>query len=326
MTVTSPPAASPPAVSSGRALDLARIDDAALVVPLSSAADVHFAAVALGARRGGRHLRVQGTSVAVTAALARTKARMELLERIAQQEWIDAGAPALPVHPYPGPVVGPGVDRPTREADRRDATGFCAGPDRALALRHGLLEAVERDAVVQVLDRAAPVLRATCDDQRARRLLADQRAEADAFVHVSAGGLPTALVVARSTSGPGAAVGTACAPDLAAAVSRAVCEAVMMLTTARRACRSSTTDPALGGVVWAARHGDDLVGELDDLCVGVAQHETRSDALPASVTSRASFAEVPLTWVRAAGVGVWRVFLDGGLTFGDVRRTPWPVG
>lgn len=307
-------------------LSLDEFDSKALLVPLAARADVYYSCVALSARRRDAAVRLQGTSVSAGADVALLKSKMELLERAAQWEWIDRDGRSITTFGWTDHL--PIGHRKHERPEWGDATGFCAGTDKRRALEHGLLEVFERDAVVRVFDTQSAVSLYRGEiTEVARELLRAQKASATVFLHLDDSKPPTAIALIRSESGPGGAVGTACRMTVAGAVSKAILEGVMMLTTARNLERASDPREQFRGVLWASKNIDRLKAELTENAQDA--DEFWSLRLPLSViatNARATYSEVPVTTIAAHGNRVWKVHVGGAKSFAHVKREPWPIG
>lgn len=302
---------------------------AAAVIPLSSSAQVFFSAVNVRATGGKWATRLQGTSVAVGRDLSLLKSKMELLERVAQFEWSSLGYPAVDAFPMRCQSRSQFSFSVTGGA-RQDATGFCAGSMQGEALEHGLLEVLERDSVVRIFDRHENVRQVPVDSLLLRRLLSDQNATVDCFMHQRKNLPPTAIAVVASRTAVAGAIGTACSVNATRAVSRAVMEGVMMLTTARHVARRQGDPGSYRDIDWASRHIRELRQELISLSTGSFQDQEPSSSLVRSVEevfeATPLVAEMQVSSVDGCGARVWRVLLAGALTSENASRVPWPVG
>ena len=315
---------------------LPELDRGVTVLPWDLRHGLYFADVELVISTGTHSLTVAGSGVAGSAATATARCYSEFYERWCQLNWQLAGRSLTSYDLLTGEPAG--VLEPPR-GGRPDSTGSCAhgrGFERD-ALLHGLLEVVERDAVVRLLDRrlghtvrvppdAGPAVTRT-----AGRWGVVLRCYAIAGLWSTAHAY-TVVAVARGAR-HGGALGAASHFRLDLATEAACQQALMMYTTALHQRRRA--EPAgFADLVRTADHIDDILAELDD--AGSA------GALPAVLTGatvgdlaegvRQVFGQPP-RYLRYHPYGLavgdrvsLRVAVDGALDPRCVTRTPWPVG
>ncbi|MEV6758252.1 YcaO-like family protein [Streptomyces sp. NPDC051214] len=321
-------------------LNDAQVAAATSVFPFCGKRGIYFADAEVVVTRGRRRVSLRGTSLGFGRELSELRCRSELMERWAHLEWELDGAPKL---------CGNGMETGRTYSDlvqsgigeapgQLDGSGYCAGPtastDRIWA--HGLLEVIERDSVVRVLDRhLLPLHDATSRiPQSLRCLLRGQQAHAEAWIVRRPGLPPTAMALIGSFDGAAAALGTSCKYTEPDALTRAVLEGVMMLTTVRHTQRMKVRPPHMDGILWASEHSS-LLG--DELRAMTADRQTEGGRAPRDLSSLvagtcASFGEEPVAVrfstrrSRVCDIEVWRVQVPGALNPAMVERRPWPVG
>ncbi|TXL87713.1 YcaO-like family protein [Streptomyces sp. IB2014 016-6] len=321
-------------------LNDAQVVAATSVFPFCAKRGIYFADAEVIVTSGRRRISLRGTSLGFGRELSELRCRSELMERWAHLEWELNGSPELCGHgmetgrAYSG-LGQPGIDELPGQPD---GSGYCAGPAASTdgILAHGLLEVIERDSVVRVLDRhMLPVHDATSHiPESLLCLLRGQQATAEAWTVYRAGLPPTAVALVRSLNSDGAALGTSCKYTERDAVTRAVLEGVMMLTTVRHAKRMKSRPPHVDGILWASDHSAALRDELRTMTTARQTELSRPPRdLPSLLAgARAAFEDepvavrFPLRRSRVSDIEVWRVQVPGALNPALAERRPWPVG
>jgi hypothetical protein len=317
-------------------LDDALLHRAVRTFPLSRRLDVHFADAELILRSGSMRTALGASALTIGRFLAIAKCRSELVERWAHHLWVRGGSPALVAT---GMCSGTAsvLDGPV-PAVRADATGLCAGPwqQRASVAMHGLLEALERDAVTGVLDegdgivRPAHVLPPPAYVTLARRW----NGSIHLFTVDRCGLPPTALAVFVTEGAHAGAIGAACRVTESDACAHAIEEALMMFTTARHWTRQASVPDAYAGIVWASKHIAQLLDELRQPALRPSPPAggpgPGPDQIAAAVRdhfqSEPLCAELPVPHASLDGTGVWWVSIPGARTPATATRSPWPFG
>jgi hypothetical protein len=320
-------------------LDDAHVAAATSVFAFCEKHGIYFADAEVIVTIARRRISLRGSSLGFGRELSRRRCRSELLERWAHLEWELQGSPELIGHGIGTGQTYPGLLQPGMAAgEEPDGSGYCAGPateaDRILA--HGLMEVIERDSVVRLLDRHELSLRGSTPSipEALHCLLRGQKAVAETWTVQRLGLPPTAVALVRCRSTDAAALGTACKYTEHDAVSRAVLEGVMMLTTVRHTLRMDSPPPQMDGILWASNHSTALRDELSSKAAtrDTSPAPTPND-LPALATGVRSVlgsepiaVHFPLKHSRVSATEVWRVLVPGALNPAQAKRRPWPVG
>ncbi|MFE5327296.1 YcaO-like family protein [Embleya sp. NPDC056575] len=318
---------------------------ATTVFPFCEKRGVYFADAEIVVTAARRRTSIRGTSLGFGRRLSALRCRSELMERWAHLEWELDGRPLLSGRGMAGDTEYSGLAQPGTgdTCAHIDGSGYCAGPEERTneVLAHGLREVIERDSVVRVFDRAEfPLYRSIADVPESMDcLLRGQKATAETWTVRRPELPPTVIALVSSSRRDAAAVGTSCQYSERNAVTRAVLEGVMMLTTVRHTRRAHHRPREMHGILWAADHGTLLRGELQSLTTrGAPQHRPPQAGppphdLPSLVAAvRATFTDepvavaFPLRRSRVSNIRAWRVVVPGALSPALARRDPWPIG
>lgn len=315
------------------------IDAAVTVVPFSRKHGVYFADVEVVLSTSTSQTRFGASSVGLDEKLTVARCKSELAERWAAVEWLASGEPLverdLVSHAPRGVIACPSGQR------RLDATGFCAGPaaDTAAVLRHGLLEIVERDAVVGFFDaNDGTLVQITSGVPSAVGKVADRWGVRIETYQLSGSvnGVSTVLALASRIDGSAGAIGTACRPSVHHALSAACCEALMMYTTARHCSRLGSVESSYAGVLWASNNISSLRQQLRQRVTGSTADPADGsptagpDGLIPAVQRyfgvRPTYVQLQTRALRLRTIRAWRVMVEGARSPADATLDPWPVG
>jgi hypothetical protein len=317
------------------------VDAAITVVPFSRKYGVYFADVEVVLSTSTSQTRFGASSLGLAEKLTIARCKSELAERWAAVEWMASGeslvSRGLTDH------LPLGVRTAPSRHQRLDATGFCAGPvaDTAAVLRHGLLEILERDAVVRFFDdNDGSLLQITSGvPDPIARVAARWGVRIEAFQLTGGGslsGVSTVLALASRTDGSAGAIGTACRPSMQRALSAACCEALMMYTTARHCSRLASVASGYSGVLWASRNITSLreqfrqrvTGSIADPADGppAVRPEALISAVERHFGAPATYVQLRTQALQLRTIRAWRVMVDGARSPAEATLDPWPIG
>ncbi|GGZ20006.1 YcaO-like family protein [Streptomyces nitrosporeus] len=320
-------------------LNDALIAAATSVFPFCSRQHIYFADAEAIVTSARRKISLRGTSLGFGERLSRLRCRSELMERWAHLEWELDGSAPLTGRGMASGCTRVGLLQPGsgQSPDDVDGSGYCAGPqsDQDRTLVHGLMEVIERDTIVRILDRhALPLVEATAVvPESLQCLLGGQRAQAQVWIARRPGLPPTALALITTQAGDAAALGTACKYTETQAVTRAVLEGVMMLTTVKHTQRLDSRPPQMQGILWASDQHTALRDELMAMTAPFEPTDHGPGDLHALVAGTVeAFGDEPVAVrfptrrARVTDIDVWRVVVSGALNPATAERRPWPIG